>query len=104
MPYRARTDLWEPRGSNLPGPPGPLCHGQTSCVRVSAPPVKQAACLFPLRRRLFIGEYVCKLELAMHLICVVAAPNMAFGANARGLRISQSPQSVPTIKNVLASG
>ena len=24
MPERARTDLWEPRGSNPPGPPGPL--------------------------------------------------------------------------------
>ena len=23
MPERARTDLWEPRGSNPPGPPGP---------------------------------------------------------------------------------
>ncbi len=21
---RARTDLWEPRGGNAPGPPGPL--------------------------------------------------------------------------------
>jgi len=27
MPERARTDLWEPRGSNPPGPPGPEHHG-----------------------------------------------------------------------------
>ena len=22
---RARTGLWEPRGGNAPGPPGPMC-------------------------------------------------------------------------------
>ena len=25
---RARTDLWEPRGGNAPGPPGPNAVGQ----------------------------------------------------------------------------
>jgi len=45
MPERARTDLWEPQGSNSLGPPGPLApivRGRHVSGRASSQPTQGA--------------------------------------------------------------